>query len=59
MGVDAILELARAFGPIGLIVGYLIWRETRAEKIAERRIEADKALAAALALLEATIKGRV
>jgi hypothetical protein len=43
---------------MGLFVGYLIWKDLRADKIARERLEADKALATALALLEATVKGR-
>jgi len=54
----ALLELAGQFGVMGLFVGYMIWRELRGEKLARERIEADKALATSLALLEAAIKGR-
>ena len=68
MDAGALLQLAGQFGPLGLFVGYLIWRELRTEKaarereaaaaeLAEKRIEADKGLATALALLRATIEG--
>ncbi len=48
------------FGPLGLMIGYLIWREkTGAEKrgeLEQARTEADKALAASLASLTVTIQ---
>lgn len=56
-------EIATAFGqfgPLGLMIGYLIWREKAgAEKrgeIERARAEADKALAASLAALTTTIQ---
>ena len=52
------LSLAQQFGPMGLFVGYLVWRDTRHEKLVKDRIDADKSLATSLALLEAAIKGR-
>lgn len=57
MDAGGFLQLAGQFGPMGLMVGYLVWRELRTEKLAKDRIEADKALATSLALLEATVKG--
>jgi hypothetical protein len=45
------------FGGLGLMIAYLVWRESRAEKLAEKQAEATKALAVSLALLEATIRG--
>jgi hypothetical protein len=57
MGAQEVLGLAQSFGPVGLIIGYFMWREMRAERIAEKRIDADKALAAAMAVLEAAIRG--
>lgn len=48
------------FGPLGMMIGYLIWRERiGAEKrgnIEKERTEADKALAAALSALTVTIQ---
>lgn len=57
MGGDAsvIAQLAAAFGPTGLIIGYLIWRETR---FIDKQIEATNKLAAALAALTVCITGR-
>lgn len=52
-----VLTLAGQFGPMGLLVAYLMWREIRTEKLARERLETDKALAAAMALLTATIQG--
>jgi len=68
MSVTEIVELARLFGPIGLFIGYLIWRELRQEKAAEtrvkddrdlarERIDTDKAMATSLAILAARIEG--
>ena len=59
MGADSLLALAGQFGPMGLLVGYLIWRELRTERLSKDRIEADKGLATSLALLEATVRGLV
>lgn len=48
------------FGPLGLMIGYLVWRDVRsAEKrgqIERERTESDKALAAALSALTVTIQ---
>ena len=48
------------FGPVGLMIGYLVWRErTGAEKrgvIEKERTESDKALASALSALTVTIQ---
>ena len=48
------------FGPLGLMIGYLVWRERAgAEKRAEidrERVESDKALAASLSALTVTIQ---
>lgn len=57
MNVDSILTLAGQFGPLGLMIGYLMLRDNRNDKIAEKRTEADKALAASMALLTAAIQG--
>jgi hypothetical protein len=57
MGVDNIVQLASDFGPMGLMVAYLMWRELRTEKLSKDRIETDKALASSMALLTAAITG--
>ena len=48
------------FGPLGLMIGYLVWREKAgAEKrgeIERERAEADKALATSLSALTVTIQ---
>jgi len=48
------------FGPLGLMIGYLIWRETRItdarQQVERERTESDKALAAALSALTVTIQ---
>jgi hypothetical protein len=57
MGASELLGLAGQFGPMGLFVGYLIWRELRNEKLSRDRIETDKSIATAMALLTAAING--
>lgn len=60
MSVDSILSLAGQFGPMGLFVGYLIWREQRTASAAmtynHARLEADRALASSLGALTAVIQ---
>lgn len=55
-----ILAAFGQFGPLGLMIGYLVWRErTGAEKriqVEHERVESDKALAAALSALTVTIQ---
>lgn len=55
--MDQLFTLAGQFGPIGLMVGYLMLREARQDKLAEKQAEATTKLAVSLALLEATIRG--
>lgn len=68
VGAGEIITLAGQFGPMGLIVAYLIWRESaerkdgrdEAEKnreLASKRIETDIELARSFLLLTETIKG--
>lgn len=63
------LQLAGQFGPMGLLVAYLIWREMRDDRrrreLASERCEIDKAdiaarekLAASLSALSTIIQGR-
>jgi hypothetical protein len=54
-GID-LLHLAGQFGPMGLMVAYLIWRETRTERLARDQVAATKELAVALALLKAAVE---
>lgn len=48
------------FGPLGLFIAYLVWRESKGDKeragIDKERTESDKALAAALMALTVTIQ---
>jgi hypothetical protein len=48
------------FGPLGLMIGYLIWEKTRGDdtrkQIDRDRTESDKALASALSALTVTIQ---
>ena len=60
MGIESILSLAGQFGPMGLFIAYLIWREQRTAGAAmeynKARLEADKALASSLGALTAVIQ---
>jgi hypothetical protein len=67
--VATALTLAGQFGPMGLMVGYLVWREPgdrkdrrehaeRERDLARERINADLELARAMTLLTVTIQGR-
>lgn len=55
-----IWTLLGQFGPLGLMIGYLVWRETRVtdarQQVDRERTESDKALAAALSALTVTIQ---
>lgn len=48
------------FGPLGLMIAYLIWREHAGgearRQIEKERIEADKALAASLSAMTVTLQ---
>lgn len=60
MSVETFLNLAGQFGPMGLFVAYLIWREQRTATTAiaynEARLQADRALASSLGALTAVIQ---
>ncbi len=69
MDVSGILGLAGQFGPMGLLVAYLVWREMRDEKrrieeadrraaIDEKDILSREKLAVALTSLAMVIQGR-
>lgn len=69
MSIDQLLALAAQFGPMGLLVAYLIWREScdrkerkeqggaRAERD-ERDIASREKLASSLTALSMVIQGR-
>lgn len=66
MGVSEVLSLAAEWGPMGLLVAYLMWRDHREDKHEEKRIaadaarsEADLAIARAMTGLSYVIQGRV
>jgi hypothetical protein len=60
MSAGDMLALAGQFGPMGLFVAYLIWREQRTAGAAmeynKARLEADRALASSLGALKAVIE---
>lgn len=58
MGIRDLIQIAGQFGPMGLMIGYLVWRETRDEKLREAEIVTREKLAGTLALLTAVIQGR-
>lgn len=69
MSIDQLLALAAQFGPMGLLVAYLIWREgcdrkERREQAVERArideadISAREKLASSLTALSMVIQGR-
>lgn len=53
-------SLLAQFGPLGLMIGYLVWKDTRKDderqQVERERTESDKALAAALSALTVTIQ---
>jgi hypothetical protein len=57
MGAGELLTLAGQFGPMGLMIGYMVWRETAERALQKERIETDKAIATAMTLLSARIEG--
>lgn len=69
MGISDALQLGAQFGPLGVLVFFLMWRESRNDKWREKheqdRLEADKAetssrekLASALTALTMVVQGR-
>ena len=58
MGIGDILQLAGQFGPMGLMVAYLVWRDTRDDRIRQADMISREKLAGSLALLTAVIQGR-
>lgn len=70
MSAGDILALFKEFGPMGLMVGYVIWdkgrvrqqwkdHEERRLKVDEDRIETDKQLALALQALTFKVRGEI
>lgn len=55
MGVGEVLQLAGQFGPMGLLVAYLVWRDTRGDKLREADIASREKLAGSLAVLSAAV----
>lgn len=53
----ALIEALGQFGPMGLMVGYLVWREQRRDKIDRDRIEADVKMAEAISILTVKLEG--
>lgn len=55
-----IWTLLGQFGPLGLMIAYLVWKDTRnadtRHQVEKERTESDKALAAALSALTVTIQ---
>jgi hypothetical protein len=60
MSASDMLGLAGQFGPMGLFVAYLVWRELRTDAknltYNQARLECDKALASSLGALTAVIQ---
>lgn len=60
MGPSEILQFATQFGPNGLFVAYLVWRELRTDaknlSYNHARLECDKTLASSLGALTAVIQ---
>lgn len=57
MGAAELIALAGQWGPMGLLVGYLIWDRSNERAYQKERIETDKAIATAMTLLSARIEG--
>jgi len=52
-----LLALTGQFGPMGLMIAYLLWREKRQDEISEKRIAADLKMTEAMTLLTAAVQG--
>jgi hypothetical protein len=55
MGVTDLLQLAGQFGPMGLMVAYMMWQKTRDDKLREADIVSREKLAGSLAVLSAAV----
>lgn len=58
MGVPDLFQIAGQFGPIGIMTAYLVWRDTRDDRMREADTVSREKLAASLTLLTAIIQGR-
>jgi hypothetical protein len=58
MDVIDLLKLAGQFGPMGLMVAYLVWRDTRDDRLRCSENETRDKLAGALAVLSDIIRTR-
>lgn len=58
MGIADAFHLAGQFGPMGLMVAYLVWRDTRDDKLRCAENETRDKLAGALAVLTQIIQAR-
>ncbi len=56
--MEEALKLASQFGPLGLIIGYLIIRESAERKVKEADIASREKLASSLAALSLIISGK-
>lgn len=54
--MNEIITLAGQFGAPGMLIGFMIWDRIQQNKLAEKRIESDKALAVAMTLLSERVK---
>lgn len=57
MGAAELLTLAGQFGPMGLMIGWLMYDKAQERTLQKERIETDKAIATAMTLLSARIEG--
>lgn len=58
MGVIDLLRLAGQFGPMGLMVAFLVWRDMRDDKLRCAENDTRDKLAGALAVLSEIIRSR-
>lgn len=57
MGVGDVMQLAKDFGPSGMIVGFMIWDRIQQRKFDRERIAADLEAARAMTTLAVKIDG--
>lgn len=58
MTIADLITTAGQFGPIGVMTAYLVWRDTRDDRMREADTVSREKLAASLTLLTAIIQGR-
>lgn len=54
--MNEIATLAGQFGAPGLLIGFMIWDRVQQNRLTEKRIEADKALAVSMTIIAERIK---